>query len=234
MEWVKKTFTSSIGLKILMALTGAGLLLFVLGHMAGNLQIFLGQDALNSYAKKLQELGPLLWVARLGLLGMLFVHVSCAFRLSLANNLARPQRYVYEKTVQASAASRYMMHTGVVVLAFVVIHLCHFTLPTSSYGNLHDYQGRHDVYRMVVEGFSPANWYVVAFYLAANLLLGLHISHGATSLFQTIGLTHKRASLAVKGLGPMLATVIVLGNMAIPLACMLGIVAPGIPGGTGS
>lgn len=230
MKRLMKLFRSSIGLKIIMALTGAGLLGFVVVHMLGNLQIFLGQDAINNYASKLKATPALLWGTRFALLGMFVAHVGCALALTGKNTAARTDRYHYEKTVQASYASRSMLLTGLVVAGFIGLHLWHFTVQIPDpyhFKDMHDSAGRHDVYRMVVTAFS--NVMFVAIYVVCNILLGLHVSHGATSLFQTLGLNHPKYELFIKGAGPGIATLIVIGNLSIPLACYLGLVT--LPGG---
>jgi succinate dehydrogenase / fumarate reductase cytochrome b subunit len=149
-----------------MSLTGLGLTLFVIVHMIGNLLIYAGRDALNSYAHMLKSNGELLWVARGGLLTLFVVHLILGTRLTLANNAARPVRYQYEDTVQASWASRHMWLTGAVLLLFILYHLAHFTLGWTNAGpngvnylsmqdTVHDpAHPRADVYNMVVYGFS--------------------------------------------------------------------------------
>lgn len=223
MERVKKALESSIGLKAIMALTGIALLGFVVVHMLGNLQIFAGQDAINTYAHKLKSLGPLLWVARLGLLGIFVVHIGAAMKLTKGNEDARKTRYAYEAkngphAVQASWASRYMLVTGGVVAAFVVFHLVHFTVPSplnEEALKVTDHAGHHDVFSMVVTAFK--NPLFVAFYVVANLVLGVHLAHGVSSVFQTLGLRHERYDLLIKMAGPGLATLIAIGNIGIPL-----------------
>src|SRR4051794_20567806 len=118
---------SSLGKKYVMAVTGLVLVLFVIGHMLGNLLLFAGPDALNSYAKALKDKPALLWAARLGLLAAFLIHVYLGLRLTRENVQARGTGYVYEDTVQASWASRHMLLTGLVVLAFLLYHLAHFT-----------------------------------------------------------------------------------------------------------
>ena len=122
-----RLYRTSIGAKAVMAITGAMLFLFLIGHLAGNLLIFKGQDAINSYAQGLQNLGAGLWVIRLGLLAVFLLHIATAMRLHHGNREARPVAYYHEDTVKATWASRYMMMTGLVVLAFVIYHLLHFT-----------------------------------------------------------------------------------------------------------
>jgi succinate dehydrogenase / fumarate reductase cytochrome b subunit len=127
MKLQPRPLTSSLGSKYLMAITGLALTGFVIAHMAGNLLIYAGPDALNSYAQNLKTHPSLLWTARLGLLAVFVVHLVVAIRLRLANRQARPVRYQYEQTLQASWASRHMMLTGLVLLTFIVYHLAHYT-----------------------------------------------------------------------------------------------------------
>ncbi len=229
MNGIAKTISSSVGAKTLMALTGLGLLGFVIAHMLGNLQVFAGPDKLNAYAKTLQDLGPGLWVARLGLLGMFGLHVATAFRLVQANKAARPVAYVQKVEERTTYAARTMWMSGLIVLAFVAYHIAHFTLRITGDGfggagyQLAD--GGHNVYAMVVDGFS--HWWVSALYIAANVILGLHISHGAQSALQTLGVRHPKLAFLTCGLGPLVATVIVIGNVSIPLSILLGIVGKG-------
>lgn len=256
---------SSLGKKYLMAITGVGLIGFVLVHMAGNLLLFAGPDALNSYAQALKARPPVLWAARLGLLALFAVHLYLGIKLTLENMAARPQRYAYERTLHASWASRHMMLTGAVLLAFIVYHLAHFTLgavkradvqvargvevalePTKHYLDLTeerspgkrvyvarpelnlrglsgaDFDARHDVYSMVVSGFR--NPWVTASYLVAMAFLGLHLWHGGSSWFQSLGLNGPRFGQFAAGVGPVLAVVVVVGNCSMPLAVWLGVI----------
>ena len=127
MHLLLRPVRSSLGKKYVMAVTGVLLIGFVLGHMAGNLLIYFGPDALNSYAAALKAKPALLWAARIGLLVLFLLHLYLAFRLTLENYSARPQGYVVERTLRASFASRHMMLTGLVLLGFIVYHLAHFT-----------------------------------------------------------------------------------------------------------
>nr|HMP17694.1 hypothetical protein [Gemmatales bacterium] len=150
---------STISAKAVLAVTGVLLIGFLLAHLAGNLLIFKGQDSLNAYAQFLKSQGPVLWVARLGLLAVFVLHLGMALQLAKRKREARPQKYVFEKTIQASVASRYMLHTGIIILLFLLLHLAHYTLGLvgtangSNYLELLDKEGRHDVYRMVIAGF---------------------------------------------------------------------------------
>ena len=229
MNGIQKTISSSIGAKTLMALTGLGLVGFVIAHMLGNLQIYAGPEKLNAYAKTLQDLGPGLWVARLGLLALFGLHFATALRLVRANKAARPTPYVKKVEERTTYAARTMWMSGLIVLAFVLYHLAHFTLRVTGEGfGGPAYElatGGHDVYRMVVDGFGV--WWVSALYIVANVLLGLHISHGASSAFQTLGVRHPRLAFLKTCLGPAIGTVIVIGNVSIPLSILLGLVGKG-------
>jgi succinate dehydrogenase / fumarate reductase cytochrome b subunit len=217
MKLLVRPVQSSLGSKYVMALTGLALIGFVLGHMAGNLLIYAGQGALNSYAHALKSRPALLWTARLGLLAVFLVHVILGSRLTLQNTAARgPVRYFCERTVQASWASRHMMLTGLVLLGFIVYHLAHFTL------GVVQVNVSEDVYGMVVAGFS--NPWVTLSYLVAMAFLGLHLWHGGSSWFQSLGLNGRREAKVISWVGPALAGVVVAGNCSIPLAVLVGLV----------
>lgn len=224
MNVVATFFRSSIGGKITVAITGAGLFLFVVMHMLGNLQIYLGQDALNHYAELLHTIPELLWIARAGLLAFVILHIVQAVRLQVANRAARPVRYAHQDTVQATIASRSMLWTGAMIAAFIVFHLLHFTLGVVQPDTAHltDSQGRHDVYSMVVYGFQ--NVPISISYIIAMVLLGLHLRHGVASLFQTLGLRNARFRSAIDKFGLAAAWIIVIGNVSIPLSVLTGIV----------
>jgi succinate dehydrogenase / fumarate reductase cytochrome b subunit len=233
MGWLIQFTKSSIGSKALMALTGAGMLGFTIAHFLGNSLIFVGPDALNEYARTLHHTPTLLWVARLGTLAMITIHVGVAFRLWSANRAARPERYVYQNTIKATPASRGMIYSGLLLLTFVVYHLLHFTLgvvnPADSFApnNLVPVAGEvgqqmPDVFSMVVKSFS--NPLVSLSYIVAMVTLGAHLVHGIASLFQTLGLnTPKTKPLSVQ-LGWGLTIFLVGGNIAIPVSILLGIV----------
>ena len=228
MNWFVKMLNSSLGLKYVMGLTGVALLGFVVMHMLGNLQVFLGEDALNAYAAKLQTLGPQLWVARIGILVIFTEHIGAALKLNGINQNARDRGYQVQETIQASWASRYMVMTGLVVLGFVVLHLAHFTLkigPWAEFADMHTADGHHNVYAMVIAGFKghATGIPMALIYVACNLLLALHISHGASSLFQSLGVNHPRYQPLFRSLGPLLGVTIAVGNLAIPLAVMFGL-----------
>jgi succinate dehydrogenase / fumarate reductase, cytochrome b subunit len=227
MNMLLRPVQSSLGSKYVMAVTGLGLVAFVLIHMIGNLLIYAGPNALNGYARALKSNGELLWTARAGLLLFFVVHISLAFRLSLKNRAARPTRYVFEDTVEASWASRHMLLTGLVLLAFVVYHIAHFTLGvvvnTAEGVNYDDLKvsnsTEQDVYRMVVSGFS--NPWIALSYLVAMVFLWLHLWHGVYSMFQSLGINSRRFQKLIRGLGPVVSTVVLVGNCSIPLSVLL-------------
>lgn len=229
MGWVGKFVKSSIGAKIIMALTGVMLAGFVLGHMAGNLQIFLGPEPYNAYAHFLKSTPELLWTARLGLLVAVTAHIASGVRLAALNRASRGTNYSDRRYRRASVTSRTMVWTGLVVMSFIIYHLAHFTLgltdPTH-YG-LIDPKGRHDAYSMFVYGFQNA--YVSSAYIIAMVLLGFHLNHGVSSMFQTLGVNHPRINPILNKVGPLFAIAVVTGNCAMPLAVLLGYVQ--LPGG---
>jgi succinate dehydrogenase / fumarate reductase cytochrome b subunit len=215
-----------------MAVTGLGLIGFVIAHLLGNLQIFLGKQALNDYAHHLEEIPTLLWIARIGLLIIFIVHIVFGIGLWLSNRRARPVAYEVEDTVQASWASRNMLLTGLVILAFVIYHLLHFTFgvtdPADYKSALPRYQvpmdpvlnPELDVAEMVVLGFEKP--LVSIAYVVAMIFLGLHLWHGAGSWLQSLGLKNKRTMRWIDALGAAFAVLIVVGNCVIPLAILAG------------
>jgi len=224
MSWIVRLMKSSLGAKYVMAVTGAGLFAFLLGHIGGNLLMYFGQDAVNNYAVGLRNLPyGLLWVARGGILLFFLLHVFTAYSLTLKNKAARPQAYAYDATFKASYASRTMARTGTIVLLFVLYHLAHFTFRVTSYaGPYIDNQGRDDVYTMVVAGFNQP--FLAITYVAAMLVLGYHLSHGLSSMFQSLGLNHSKYNLFFRKIMPLLGWVVTLAGATIPLAVLSGII----------
>jgi succinate dehydrogenase / fumarate reductase, cytochrome b subunit len=223
MSWLRKTLNSSIGMKWLMALSGVLLSLFVLAHMIGNLQVFLGPDAINQYADNLQHLGALLWIMRIGLLTIFVVHFVAAIRLTQMNNAARPVKYAVHKAQVSRYASRTMIYGGLFLLFFILFHLAHFTLGFThpEHFALHDAKGRHDVYAMLVLGFRQP--LVVALYVAAMGSLMLHLQHGVSSFFQTLGANSPKYNHIFRAAGPVYGALIFIGNCSIPLAIIAGL-----------
>lgn len=229
MNLARRILGSSLGKKYLMALTGLGMFVFTVGHLLGNLQIFLGAEAVNSYAEFLKSKPGLLWGARLGLLGAVGIHLWAAFSLLAANKAARPQGYANYTAKDASLASRTMAVTGVVILAFVVYHLLHYTAQTpgvnltgKDFGALQDAKGRHDVYGMMILGFSQP--VVSIFYLISVSLLSLHLSHGLAAMFQSLGIKHRAYALLIDRAALLAAGLLLVGYASIPLAVMTKLV----------
>jgi len=212
-----------------MAITGAALIGFLIVHMIGNLQIFIGQEQLNKYAETLQSLGTLKWGFRLLMVILAVVHIWEAVVLWLKNRQARPVGYRREDTVQATLSSRTMIYTGLLIFAFVVYHLLHFTMIVTNpeYSQLKDSLGRVDVYTMVITGFS--NYVIAAAYLIAMFLLAYHLSHAAESFFQTMGWNNDKYLPKLKLLSNLFAIVIFVGYASMPVAVLLNIIK--LPGG---
>ena len=237
-----------------MALTGLILVLFVMGHMLGNLQIFLGPDVINAYAYKLHELLPAsaLWAVRLVLLGTIAVHIWAAVTLTLDNRKARPQGYLEDRVVQASYSSRTMRMSGIILLAFIIFHIAHFTVrivPGKQYeefgvlektmvplvkdGEVVMKNGHEiptfNVNDMMVAGFKV--WYVSAFYIIATGLLCMHLTHGFSSMFQSVGLRNglwrRRLDRAALAYG----WIVFLGFAIIPISVMTGLLKQDSTGG---
>lgn len=213
---------TSTGKKVLMAVSGLALFGFIIGHLLGNLQIFLGPEAVNRYAAFLKGTGELLWIARIGLLTMAVIHIWTAVSLTLENQAARPHGYAAKTYVKASYASRTMHVSGLIVLAYLVYHLLHFTLHRvhPEFSAFVDEQGRHDVYRMVVLSFQVPS--IAWAYMIANALLGMHLSHGFYSLFQSLGLMNGELRRKMTGLAHAVGYGIALGYISIPLSIWLG------------
>lgn len=224
MSWLTRVARSSIGAKWIMALTGIMLVGFLVAHLSGNLLIYSGQDATNAYAVGLRALPfQALWILRIAILIAFVLHVSTGFRLTRKNKAARPQDYACKDTIQASFASRSMMYSGLLILLYLIYHLLHFTFRTvNNTGELVDSLGRPDVYTMVIQGFRQPG--VSFVYILSMLVLGLHLSHGISSVFQTLGINHPKYNRLIRTLGPLLAWVLALGFISIPVSVWLGLV----------
>lgn len=217
-----RALQSSIGKKALMAVSGLVLLGFVIAHLLGNLQIFLGPEAINAYAVKLRHYGALLWVARGVLLLALLLHVWTSIQVTVENRRARGGRYAVYRPGVTGVAARSMMLTGVLLLSYIAYHLLHFTFRTVHPELVHatDALGRHDVYRMMVRSFQDPG--ISAAYVAGMAALCLHLSHGFGSAFQTLGLNTERTIPLTTALSRLLAGLIFLGYTSIPAAVLLG------------
>ncbi len=224
MSWFVSYVRSSVGGKQVMAVTGLGLLLFAIVHMLGHLGMFAGRDAYNTYAHTLQSLGALKWAARGGLLAMLAIHVAVAISLARANSAARPQKYAVYRTRETTFFARTMTITGLIILAFVIYHLAHFTLGWVQPEHFHqlDPAGRYDAYSMFVMGFQRLP--ILGSYLVAVTLLSFHLTHGASSWLQSLGWRHPRYEAATSKLGPLLGLGLAVGYAAPPLAVLFKII----------
>ncbi|HVF20167.1 MAG TPA: succinate dehydrogenase cytochrome b subunit [Mycobacteriales bacterium] len=216
-------YRSTIGRKAVMAVTGLLLFGFVVAHMVGNLKIFTGEEHFNDYAEGLRGFGKpffaheqFLWVMRAGLLAAVLAHIAAAISLTRTSRLARPIGYVVHKPTSSSYASRTMRWGGIVIALFVVYHLLHLTT-----GDAHSDFRHGEVYRNVISGFEV--WYVSAFYILANLALGMHLFHGLWSMFQTLGRGSGRFSRQVRAFSVLSAVAITVGNISIPVAVLAGV-----------
>ncbi|MAK27413.1 MAG: succinate dehydrogenase cytochrome b subunit [Verrucomicrobiota bacterium] len=220
-------FTSSLGKKYLMALTGLVLIGFVFVHMAGNLQILLGQQYINAYAHALQSLPlPILWASRLFLLICVIVHAWTAYALIVENRRARPDANKIERTKRAGLSSLRMGVTGSILLSFIIFHLLHFTIRVvyPQYGELMTLVGSsdenpiHDVYSMVIAGFQHT--VISVFYVVAMFLLCSHLAHGVSSVFQSLGLRSESWRPTLDIFAKAYAWVIFSGFSVVPLAVL--------------
>jgi succinate dehydrogenase / fumarate reductase cytochrome b subunit len=212
-------FASSIGKKVVMAVTGLGLFGFVVAHMVGNLQAYLGPEVFNGYAAKLRAVPALLWGMRIALLGAALLHVWAAVSLTRMNRAARPRGYRERESRASTYASRTMRWSGVILLLFIVYHLMHFTFGTRA---VHPQFVHGDAYHNFVTGFQ--NPLVSLFYLAAMACLGLHMYHGVWSMLQTVGLSHPRYNPWRRRFAAALTALVVLANVSFPLAVLSGLI----------
>lgn len=226
MTWIGSFYRSALGKKAVMAVTGVLLFGWIFAHMLGNLKIFLGPEHLNAYAQWLRVMGaPLvpagyaLWITRIVMLVVIWLHIQAATQLTLMNWAARPVSYEQRGYEVATYASRTMRWGGVIILLFIVYHLLHLTW------------GVHvapapfvegDVYHNVVAGFQV--WWVSAIYIVANLALGLHLYHGLRAMFESLGLNHPRFNRWRYYFAVAFATIITVGNVSMPVAVLTGII----------
>jgi succinate dehydrogenase / fumarate reductase cytochrome b subunit len=212
-------FGSSVGRKLVMAATGIVLFGFVVGHMAGNLQIYLGAEAINEYGVALREVlhGAGIWIARSVLLVSVLLHIWAATSLTLESRAARPKGYRRVRYRESTYASRTMVWSGPILALFIVYHLLHLT-----FGSAHPDFVEGDVYRNMVVGFSVP--WVSGFYILAMLCLGLHMYHGIWSMLQTLGLSHPRWNRWRFAFSALSTAVVVAGNISIPVAVLTGLV----------
>jgi succinate dehydrogenase / fumarate reductase, cytochrome b subunit len=224
-------YKSSVGKKVVMALSGLVLVGFVLSHMLGNLKIFLGIDsrhdqyAIDIYSQHLREIGEaffghegFLWLARAVLLGAVVVHATSAILLSKQNRQAKPIVAHGVKTRSANAASRTMLFGGLFLTCFIIFHILHLTT-----GHLHNSFIEGQVYKNIFEGFK--NPLVAGFYVAAVAFLSLHLYHGAWSMFQTLGITSPIWNTKIRLIAKVLSVLLFFGFSSVPVAVSLGCLA---------
>lgn len=240
-----RLWNSSIGPKIVMGLTGLIGAGFIVGHLAGNLQIYLGPDVFNSYAHFLQSTPEILWPTRITLLTAVILHVAAAVRLTRLNWEARPHAYAAARRYgHTSYAALFMRGSGILLLAFIVFHILHFTVGAVQpeahdvhevlkngvwtregrpdlIAKLDPAQVRHDAYSMFVVGFKSVP--VAAAYILATLMLGSHLRHGVASMLATLGLGMGRGRLLSERVSNSFAALITLGNLSFPIAVQAGL-----------
>lgn len=218
--------STTIGKKMVMALSGFVLFGFVIGHMLGNLQVFLGPDAINGYSHTLHSTPALLWGARAVLLGAIVAHATTAISLVGMNRAARPVQYAVKKDIATDYAAKTMFLSGMTIALYVVYHLAHLTFGvTKGLGYQHlplDKNGLPDVYFNIVQSFKVP--WCTAVYVAAQVALSLHLYHGAWSLFQSLGINHKRYNEALRSSAVAVAMAVCVGFLAVPLGVMFGFV----------
>jgi succinate dehydrogenase / fumarate reductase cytochrome b subunit len=202
------------------------MLLFIVMHLLGNLEIYSGREATNQYGVFLRQFPKFLWSFRIALILAVILHVYFTISLNRRNQLARPVAYQEKHSRKASISSRTMILSGLTVLVFVCYHLAHYTLGITNpeFNTLVDPLGRHDVYNMVIMGF--ANPIIAGFYILANGLLAMHLSHGISSAARTLGLSDPKLFGYVHITGAALAWIMAMLFISIPLSVMLGILAP--------
>jgi len=227
MKVITNIFGSSLGKKFVMAISGCVLFLFVVGHLLGNLQVFLGPEAINRYGYFLQSNVELLWPVRIFLILMVGLHIWSAIKLSLENKAARPTAYAQHHPIGSSYASRTMLMSGIIILIFVIYHLLHYTvmvqyinLTGQNFADFMDSKNRHDIFRMMVVGFN--NPWVSGFYILGMALLCLHLNHGVSSMFQSLGWKNKVYGPFLDQFAHVAAGLIFLGYTSIPVGILLG------------
>jgi len=213
-------FDTSVGKKAALAVSGVILFGFVIGHMLGNLQVVRGAEAFNGYAAALKHNAILLWGTRSVVLVSLLVHTALVLDLYGKSIAARPVAYQVKKNLTASYAGLMMKYTGPVLLAYIVFHLAHFTFPGTALG---DYQHvPEDAYANFLHAFSIP--WVVILYVLSNLMLSMHLYHGAFSMLQSIGFNHPRYNARLKTIARGLAFLVTAGNVFLPLTVLFGLV----------
>jgi succinate dehydrogenase cytochrome b subunit len=214
---VARFYESTIGKKAIMAVTGLILFGFLIVHMLGNLQVFIGREVMDHYAEALHGNPALLWTVRTILLISVALHIWVSIQLSRIKKDARPVSYVKRANVGSSWASRSMMLTGPIIAAFVVFHLLHLTT-----GTIHPQFVELHAYENLVTGFLVVPFALV--YIAVMILTGFHLSHGIWSMFQSMGISHPRYTPLIKKFASVFSWILVAGFISVPLAVLTGVV----------
>lgn len=214
---------STVGRKILMAITGQLMVLFVIVHLLGNSSIFVGADGINAYAEHLHSLGPLVWVFRLVMLALVLIHGFYGISVSIENSNANPAKYAVNTKLKRGFASESMIWTGLLLAGFIIYHILHFTARvTPDIVQRVDSANRYDVFYMVTTSFSHGIIAVV--YVAAMVVLCLHLFHGIQSFFQTMGWNNDKSLPVISKLGRALAVIFLVGYSSIPVFILTGII----------
>lgn len=221
---ILKFFMGSVGSKVMMAVTGLGLWVFITGHLAGNLTAYVGRDAFNHYAETLHANPALIWAARLALLLAIPLHFLFAVRSTRANAEARPVPYAAENRTPARLAAKTMILSGMVIGVFILYHLGHFTLRVVNVTEAKGPTGAFSPFDMLVQGFQ--NPFIAGFYIVGQVLLAQHLSHGIYSLFQHLGLWGRRWTPWLKNASLIVGYGICLLFLSIPVSVLLGIIKP--------
>lgn len=216
MYGLTRFWQSTIGKKIVMAVTGIIGILFVIGHMSGNFLMFKGQDAMHHYALLLRTSMPLLWTVRIGLLAAVVLHVVSAYQLTMISKAARPQDYAMRKPQVTTLAAKTMKWGGVLLLVFLVYHILHMTL-----GTVHPQFVHLDPYNNLRIGL--ANPLVAGFYILAMAALGLHLYHGAWAVTRTLGVARPSQHPLKRRIAVVIAIVVAVGFAIIPIAALAGL-----------
>ena len=229
MPWPLNLYQTAVGKKWVMALTGIGLMAFVFGHMIGNAKMFLGEAEYNEYAEGLRNLlvpllpvGFFLWIVRVGLIAIFALHLHCAYSLTMMNRRARPVRYSKRDYIAANFSARTMRYSGILVLAFLFMHLANLTWGWFPAGVQHVSGQPTNVYNDLVISLSIP--WIAALYIIGNLALGFHLFHGAWSLFQSLGVNNPRYNAVRKGFAYGFTALVVGVNISFPIMVLAGVV----------
>ncbi len=207
MNWFTNTFGSSLGKKLMMAVTGLFFCVFLVLHLAGNLTIYMGKDVFNSYAEHLHSLGPLLTLAEWGLLIFAVIHISTGLLLFYQNFKSRPERYAVNKRAGGrTLGSATMPYTGVILLLFVIYHLLNFHFVDKTHTT---------IFQIVSNAFAQPSYVVI--YTFAMIIAAVHVSHGFWSAFQTLGANHPKYTPFLRGLSLVFSLIVGIGFGFIPV-----------------